>query len=219
MNEVERAKEYLNRCYEVDSNLFGDESKEMATLFNNFGGLYDKKQEYDTALIYYEKSLRICLKLFKTTHPDIANSYNNIGAVHYEKKEYRKALEYFINSAKIELRSIGNSHVKLAVVYNNIAESYKALTNYQNAIKYYNKAFKIDPTDNEIYQIAICYEQLDNKEKALEIYLSLSNLLYENHGPSDLKVVKYVWETRRLINELNKDILLPEWMTEIDNDF
>jgi hypothetical protein len=37
--------------------------------------------EYAEANIFYEKSLKICLKILPVNHPDLAASYNDVGEV------------------------------------------------------------------------------------------------------------------------------------------
>ena len=41
--------------------------------------VYDNKGEYEKALDYYNKSLKIYIQTLGENHPDVATSFNNMG--------------------------------------------------------------------------------------------------------------------------------------------
>ena len=67
----------------------------MAKTSNNIGFIYDKKGEYEKALKYYNKNLKIITKIFGPESIEAALTLNNIGSVHDKKGEYDKALEKY----------------------------------------------------------------------------------------------------------------------------
>ncbi len=84
---------------------------DIASYYNKLGGVYDDKGEYDLALEYYFKCLKIRETKLGNEHVDTARSYNNIGLVYDNKGEYNLALEYYFKSLKIKKIKLGNDHV------------------------------------------------------------------------------------------------------------
>ncbi len=68
---------------------------DIATSYNNIGLIYKYKGEYETALDYYNKSLKIRIESLPPNHPDIATSYDNIGSIYDNKGEYNLAIKYY----------------------------------------------------------------------------------------------------------------------------
>jgi Tfp pilus assembly protein PilF len=66
--------------------------KWIATIQNNLGATWKEKGEYDKAIAYYEKALKIDLKVFGNDHPNLATRYNNLGSAWQAKGEYDKAI-------------------------------------------------------------------------------------------------------------------------------
>ncbi|ETO01128.1 hypothetical protein RFI_36312, partial [Reticulomyxa filosa] len=82
--------------------------------------VYESKGEYDKAIEYYEKSLKISLDKLGHDHPDVAASYNSLGSVYKSKGEYDKAIEYYVKSLKIRLDKLEHDHPDVASSYNNL---------------------------------------------------------------------------------------------------
>ncbi|CAF4370034.1 unnamed protein product, partial [Rotaria magnacalcarata] len=53
----------------------------LATSYNNIGGVYDNMGEYSKALSYLEKALGIWRMSLPPTHPNIQTAMNSIAAV------------------------------------------------------------------------------------------------------------------------------------------
>ncbi len=76
-----------------------------AALLHNFGNIVQNRGEYDKALEYYERSLKIAEELGDRS--GVAQSLHQIGMIHQERGEYDKALEYYDRSLKIK-EELGN---------------------------------------------------------------------------------------------------------------
>jgi tetratricopeptide (TPR) repeat protein len=111
--------------------------------YNNIGMAYRSKGEYDRAIEYYQKALKIDLKKLGPEHPNVAALYNNIGLAYGSKGEYDRAIEYYQKALKIDLKKLGPEHPGTARVYNNIGEAYDSKGEYDRAIEYFQKALKI----------------------------------------------------------------------------
>ena len=58
--EYDEALEYGTKAVALDEEVNGENDLNAATSFQNFGHVYLKKNEYNTALEYFMKSLNIC---------------------------------------------------------------------------------------------------------------------------------------------------------------
>ena len=142
------AKEYFDRVLydqalkEIKKSISLDEEKtdKYIALYSQI--LYTIG-EYDKALEYYQKSLKIREKVYGKEHPDTAESYNNIGSVYNSKGEYDKALEYYQKSLKICEKVYGKEHPSTATSYNNISILFYKMQKYQDSYDYMQKAINI----------------------------------------------------------------------------
>ncbi|MGB5404552.1 MAG: tetratricopeptide repeat protein, partial [Robiginitalea sp.] len=88
--------------------------------FKHIGAVYYDRGDYQDALDYFTRSLRV-FEIQKDTS-GISNLQNNIGSVHNSIGDYPTALEYFINSlrngeiAEDSLR-IGTALLNIGTVY------------------------------------------------------------------------------------------------------
>ena len=74
---------------------------------NNISQIYDVKGDYDTALDYLDKSLKIRQQI--GDRQGEATTLHNIGGIYVARKEYEKALEWIQASLNNNLH-IGNIH-------------------------------------------------------------------------------------------------------------
>ena len=94
--DVAKAIEYLEQAILLD--------QDFASLYINLGAAYDSKGDYDEAIEYFQKALKINLKMLGPEHPDVAVIYNNLGLAYTGKGEYIKAIEYLQKALKIDLK-------------------------------------------------------------------------------------------------------------------
>ncbi|ETO00467.1 hypothetical protein RFI_36977, partial [Reticulomyxa filosa] len=127
----------------------------IADSYSWLGRAYSNKGEYNKAIEYYEKSLKIKSDKFGYNHPDIAIIYN-------KKGEQNKAIEYYENSFKININIFGPDHLNLATLYNNLGNIYNGKGEYDKAIEYCEKDIKIilNELGSNHPDIAISYNNL-----------------------------------------------------------
>jgi len=89
--------------------------------------MYYTLGEYDKAIEYYEKDLKITLATLGENHPSTATSYNNIGSVWKSKGKYDKAIEYLEKALKISINTLGEGHPNVAVVKGNLESAKESL--------------------------------------------------------------------------------------------
>lgn len=114
------ALEYYNKALTFAKEKYGEGHPDVATSYNNIGGVYDSQGDYAKALENYERSLKIRLGIFGEDHPDVATSFNNIGAIYNSQGDYERALENYEKALKICLEKLGEDHPYVKTVKDSI---------------------------------------------------------------------------------------------------
>jgi len=170
--------------------------KALSAIYLYLGGDYEDLNDYNTALLYYNKSLKINTDLNDTKDED--TNLNNIANVYDEMGNYDKALEYYNKS--LQLTSDPNT---IATIYNRIGMIYEKKGDHNKAIDYIKKAIEIDQANGnhsrtvlDMICIASPYinlgnfseakryltqgleiaKKLDDKSWEAYVYIGLSNL-------------------------------------------
>jgi len=110
--DVIKAIGYLKDVIRLDPD-YGD-------AYNNIGGAYDSKGEYDRAIEYYQKALKIGIKKLGPEHPSVAIRYNNIGSAYKSKGEYDRAIGYYQKALKIGIKRLGKNHPHTKIFQRNL---------------------------------------------------------------------------------------------------
>ena len=171
-----------------------ENSENEGNLLYSLGIVYYSQGEYEKALEYYEKSLKIRLSILGENHPSMARSYNNIGIVYISQGEYERALEYIEKSLKIRLSIFGENNPDVAESFNDKGVVYRNQDEHEKALVYNEKSLKIrlsilgenHPDVAESYNnIGSVYNSQEEYENALEYYEKslkiLLSIFGENH--------------------------------------
>ncbi len=116
---------------------FIDNPERMCRALSYLGILNIRKGDFDGALDYYNRSLKVCQDHdFKWPAMQL---YGNIGNVYNARGDYRKSLEYYEKSLKIALeisdrRIEGINLLNIGNAYNQLGRPDKALENFQQAL-------------------------------------------------------------------------------------
>ena len=149
------ANEYLNSAGSVGEALALKRAK--ATSLNNIGVAYDYQGNYDKALEYYIKSLRV--NEIIEDKQRIATSLNNIGVIYYYQGNFHETLKYYKRALKLreELEDqpgIAGSLNNIGLLYINQVDRSNDPENLGNAIDYLLKALEIKQKLGEPRSIA-----------------------------------------------------------------
>jgi len=147
--------------------------KYMATAINIQGASLAARGNFDEAIIYYSKSLKIRKEI--DDKKGVAVCLSNIGIVYKTQGDIPKALDYYHKSLKMQ-EELGNKH-GIASALTNIGIIYKAQEDYSKALEYYTKSLNIRKEENdergiayEMNNIGILHTKQNNYDKALEYY-------------------------------------------------
>jgi len=119
----------------------------------NLGELYFKQEAYDSALIYFEKSLTIVKSSI-----DIAASLNFIGRIYAEKGDYGTAIKYHRDALEMAVEE--EAKLETARILLGLASTYTKQGNPQLAIDYFKQAKAIAGEIGLNYELSEAYEGL-----------------------------------------------------------
>ena len=145
-------------------------------------------------------------------HPDIATSYHNIGLAWSDKGEKDKALNSYQKCLEMQLKILEEDHPDLVTSYFNIGDTFSKINQFESAIENFKKAFEIEKKGSIPFEIAQCYEALNEKEKALTYYIQAAEIRKERIGLEDQATQESISNALRIAKELGKEGELPEWM-------
>lgn len=103
----------------------------------NVGVVYRRINKSDSALLYYQKALKIAER--HNIQARIATISVNIGIVHFYRNEYPDALKFFLKAKDIQAAK--NFDKELTRTYQNIAETYYNMGRQDSALTAANKAY------------------------------------------------------------------------------
>lgn len=142
------------------------------TFLNNKGIFFDVNGSYDSAKIYFEKSVQFSIKNKFPVQEQ--NSYNNLGMFAWNKGNYQEALAYFFKAlALAEINQKKDPNLKIDAPLNNIGLIYQEMELYEKAIPYHQKALKIRSARKysqgeaaSYNNLGICFKNLNQIKEA-----------------------------------------------------
>jgi len=148
-------------------------TEQMAIALNTQGVSYYVKNDYQTAIDYFKRSLSINEESGDLL--EISRSLNNLGLAHAELGDLTTALNHYIRSLTIK-EEIGNKR-GIASSLNNIGMIYEEQGNFSSALDYYNRSLNIfeeigdqKGVGTSSNNIGIIYEEQGNSSKAIDYY-------------------------------------------------
>ncbi|MCB4778669.1 MAG: tetratricopeptide repeat protein, partial [Sulfurovum sp.] len=124
--KYDKAIELLEETLTIE---LGENHLGTATSYNNIGSAWKSKGEYDKAIEYHEKALKITCATLGENHPSTATSYNNIGSEWKSKGEYDKAIEYYEKALTILGKVYPDGHPDIETVEKNLKSAKESLDN------------------------------------------------------------------------------------------
>ena len=124
-----------------------------AEAYNNRGGAYIKKGDYDRAIEDCTKAIQL--------NPSYAGAYNNRGVAYRYKGDFNRALEDCTKAIDLNPSYAG--------AYNNRGTVYGETGDYNRAIKDHTKAIQLEPNDADAYNNrGVAYRYKGDFNRALE---------------------------------------------------
>ncbi|MBN4051622.1 tetratricopeptide repeat protein, partial [bacterium AH-315-M05] len=160
-----------------------------AVALNNIGFVYSNQQQYEKALEYYKKSLKIENELANKL--GIARMLNNIGLIYRRQNKLKLALEQYLQCKKLreeigDKLGLAQSLNNIGFVYKSRGQPGKAIEYFLNGIKLYKEINAKRGLANTLNNVAVIYKELENWEKAIEYCEKALALSIEIGNPENL---------------------------------
>jgi tetratricopeptide (TPR) repeat protein len=195
---------------------------ETAVVLHNFAYLLQSRGDYEQALGYYQRALKINEEL--GDQDSVASSLHQIGIIQQLRGDYEQALQYYQRSLKIKeelgnREGVANSLGQIGVIQQLRGE-------YQQAFEYYQSALKIDEElgnragmASSLHQIGTIQQERGDYEQAQEYYQQ--SLKIEEELGNRLGVASSLGQIGRLLTEIGRyaealDHLLPALSTFLE---
>jgi tetratricopeptide (TPR) repeat protein len=142
IGSIEKAIEIQQQILSIEIEKYGEFDQSVIGSLCNLGTLFDKQGNYEKALVYLNRALKIQSLNYKN-NSNKANIINTIGSVWHNKGNFNLAIDYYNQSLNIYLKLLGSLHPYVASVYNNIALSISAKGDLNKALHYHQMALEV----------------------------------------------------------------------------
>ena len=180
MGQMNKAEEVYQRMLKTAL-----DHRAKANLYNQLGWLKDTQGEYQQAIDFYEKSLKITRKHYEDEKDKLASGYNNISVVYSRMNDYTNAFSCCQKALELALKIYNPNHIQLAPIYNNLGLIYLKLNDLSKARAYLQKAFDIrkkshpsnHPDLAESYQnLGLLFQTTNNRTQASKYYQEANSI-------------------------------------------
>jgi serine phosphatase RsbU (regulator of sigma subunit) len=181
----------------------------------NLGEVYIEKEEYDSALFFFDKSLALL-----TSPIYIASALNFIGSIYSEKGDFQRAITY--QQDALEMARNENAQRETVGVLLGLASTYEGMDDAGKAIEYYKQAEFLAEEIGLNQELSGAYEGLatnyaeigdfPNAYKYLELQNTIDNTIYRIESDDQTKDLMNNYQMEKKQNE----IALLEQQSEID---
>jgi len=178
------------------------------TVSVNLGEIYFGREQYDTALYYYEKSLNA---FRKSKSGNIPYTLTNIGKVYMKRGDFQKAVEFQKEGYEIAKQS--DAKLEMTATLLGLAETYSTKGDLKASISTYNDAREIAEEIGAKNELRVAYEGLAKSYAKLKDY---GNAFKYQTFLTDIKDTLYVAANDRKIQSLQFNFELDKRETQIN---
>ncbi|MEJ2277884.1 MAG: tetratricopeptide repeat protein [Candidatus Lokiarchaeota archaeon] len=197
INQFEKAEKNLHTCLKHFQNL--KDRLGEASVFGLLGTLHLKKEEYDLAIEFYQKSQKIYEEL--SQKQEIIICLKGIGSALMKKGDFRNSTEIFLKCS--EICSNQNDIYGLLDCLGNLIQIHEREEKWDIVLELYQKTLKAfgEIRDKKgiiisYFNIGIIYKNNSKYGKALEFFKKGTNVAIEaNFAEYIIKGLSYVGES------------------------
>lgn len=174
----------------------------VGTVAVNLGEIYFRKEAYDTALFYYEKSLNA---FRKSNSGNVPYTLTNIGRVYMKRGDFQKAIGFQQEGYEIAKQS--DAKLEMTATLLGLADTYSEEGNIKSAIKSYDKAREIAQeigAKNELKQtyagLAKSYSKISDYGNAFKFQTLLTEIkdtLYIAANDKKIQSIQFNYELEK----------------------
>jgi len=180
---ISLCKNYLQKASNMAKNMFGNNSEEIADIYQHYAQFYMLKGEFDKSEKYLLKSLKIKKDRNSSS---LADAYDALGTFYLVNTDLKNAKRYILKALKIRESFLDNNLSDVANSYMSLGLLYSQIGNQKKSLSYYLKVLNIRKQTSEdlssIYiQLGYSYALMEKYELALNYYstvLKEKNLMF-----------------------------------------
>jgi serine/threonine-protein kinase len=143
LGEYDRAEMLLERALGIQTKINGELNAEVASIYNDLGGLHQKAQEAQQAEPHYAKALDIRKKVLGPNDIQYAETLSDLGALMRYKENLDSAEVLYNKALEIRQNNLAPNHPDIANSLNNLGVLEKSKGNLETARQFYQEALKI----------------------------------------------------------------------------
>ncbi len=205
MGKFNDAEKYYHRCLQE----LPSDHKYIPRCYHSLGVVATQKNDLDSSLIWFYKSLEIKLQTLRSDDPEIANDYNSIGIAYRKKGELDQAIEMFEKALVSWTMALGDNSLQVADCYSDIGNVYQRKKMFLKALVYHRKVLNINEKYLPKYHshlgsshinIATAHRCLENYNLSLE-HANLALEISQKSLPSQHQKIGWVFENIGLVYE------------------
>lgn len=176
MVDYDKALEYFKNAKDIAEKI--NDKQLIASLYLNIGNIYNRKNMYNNALSYYEKSYELFTQLKDKVQ--LVQCLQDLGVIHYFLHDYAKAKDLLLE-ANARAKSM-DMNVNVATINMTLTDIYLAESNFDEAEKYIKEGktyATIINNEKDIYDYKHSAYELERKRKNYEKALTYLIELYK----------------------------------------
>lgn len=142
LEKLDRAERFYREALEIREKhlIRREENSEIAMSFFHLGCIFHKREDYDQALLSYEKAYKLRKQLALIVFSDLLNSMG----VNYQKLgKFSQARDVYIEELDWRRSVLSDENDKISDLYNNIGIIYLRLECQNESLEYLKKALEI----------------------------------------------------------------------------
>ncbi|GBD91212.1 serine/threonine-protein kinase PrkC [bacterium BMS3Abin04] len=143
LGEYDKGKPFLDKAYQLNIPLYGEQSKEVAASIHDLALYYDWIGEYKIADSLYAKSIKVFRKTLTKPTNFFADALNNHAIIKMNLSQNEEAEKLYLEAIETSIKTNGMKNRNTAVMMNNLAINYMDSGNLDEAEKYYKKSLAI----------------------------------------------------------------------------
>ncbi|CAF0762996.1 unnamed protein product [Adineta ricciae] len=218
--EALRIYQNSSKCYHIH----------IATICTEIGSIYHYKQEYSTAIQYYQMALDIQIDLFPRNHSNLQLIYSYLANAYRNLNQCATALEFYERVLNIYKKSQPVSYAYLADIYEDIGEMLYQMERYEIAFKRFRKVSIIrqhrvahddDKIATSLVNVSRALEMIFRHHEALKQCQYAYNILKSSGSVNYVELVKICQRIAYLYEMIKDDsnalIFYQESLTYLEN--
>ncbi|TRZ46242.1 tetratricopeptide repeat-containing sensor histidine kinase [Robertkochia solimangrovi] len=172
-----------------------------ASIYNNIANIYADLKEFDKALVYYDRLLKVAREA--NSEKDELIALFNIATIYTELGDYDRSLQNFFSSLDLAEKASITQH--LPAIYNNIARTYQYMHEDEQALQYLDQGIAVAEESDNRYILSTLLrnkgELLRDANQFEQAELSLIRSIELSQENGSVEWESLAWETLSSVYE------------------